>query len=408
MGIPFECDLCHFRNITKRDPELTNPKDGHTLMCIRRANLDACWSRATRTVRANLNRVVADTRSAEFSLELYDYLPHLGWPEIEDRVGMAIALVTLNASLRPGKYANHLQYDSMRKTPTWFGSAHSAGTAYMVDTLYAQDEKKVHATSCVTAGEWFVRFKLGAKLRMGQIKKQNEAFTPTIVHCLDKIAQDMWQSSEDDDEKKKLEELMSYILIEFCACLRGEEVPLLSLQGLLTFWQETTTSEVPYVMLTLRGKFKGEGDLRWHCIPIPCQTRTGLPVLKWIRRMIRRLVVEEERTTGWAFADLNGKQRRMGHYDPLLVDMMDKVKTHFPGAVNPVTDVNDFSLWRSGRRGAITEATNQGVDQHTIDLMGRWRKKEKARGTEPGLPMRQVYTEVKSSVKGMLLFAKSF
>ena len=92
----------------------------------------------------------------------------------------------------------------------------------------------------------------------------------------------------------------------------------------------------------------------------------------------------------------------------MLIDMLDQVKAFFPGVINVVTDVNDFSLWRSGRRGAVTEATNQGVDKNTIDLMGRWRKKEKARGTEPGLPMRQVYTEVKNSVKGMLLFAKRF
>ena len=105
MGIPFECDLCHFRNITKRDPELTSRGDGHTLMVIRRANLDACWSRATRTVRSNLNRIVTDTESADFAFELYEYLPQLGWPKVEDRVGMALALVTLNASLRTGKYA---------------------------------------------------------------------------------------------------------------------------------------------------------------------------------------------------------------------------------------------------------------------------------------------------------------
>eukprot|EP00956_Cyclotella_meneghiniana_P019574 scaffold33694_cov98-Cyclotella_meneghiniana.AAC.1 len=408
MGIPFECDLCHFRNINKRDPELTSSKDGHTLMCIRRANLDACWSRAESTVRSNLNRIVMDTQSAEFTLELYDYLPKLGWSKLEDRVGMAIALVTLNSSLRPGKYAGHLQYGSMRKTPTWFNNVYSAGSQYMSDTLYAQDEKKVHATNCVVAGEWFVRFKLGAKLRMGQIRKQNEAFTPAIIHALDKVAQDVWDNSVDEDELKKVKELMAFVLMETCGCLRGEEVPLLSLQGLLTFWEESTSDETPFIMLTLRGKFKGEGDLRWHCIPIPCQTKSGLPVLKWIRRMVRRLVVDENRTVGWAFADPEGRQRKLGHYDPLLIDMLDKVKTHFPGVINLVTDVNDFSLWRSGRRGAITEATNQGVDQNTIDLMGRWRKREKARGTEPGLPMRQVYTQVKSSVKGMLLFAKSF
>ena len=75
----------------------------------------------------------------------------------------------------------------MRKTPTWYRHAHSAGRGYNVDTLYAQDEKRVHATTCVMSGEWFVRFKLGAKYRMGQIRRQDEAFTSDIIHALDKV-----------------------------------------------------------------------------------------------------------------------------------------------------------------------------------------------------------------------------
>jgi hypothetical protein len=35
MGVPFECDLCHFRNVKKRDPILSDPEDGYTLLCIR-------------------------------------------------------------------------------------------------------------------------------------------------------------------------------------------------------------------------------------------------------------------------------------------------------------------------------------------------------------------------------------
>eukprot|EP00956_Cyclotella_meneghiniana_P045397 scaffold366559_cov146-Cyclotella_meneghiniana.AAC.1 len=201
---------------------------------------------------------------------------------------------------------------------------------------------------------------------------------------------------------------MSYVLIEFCGCLRGEEVPLLSLKGVLEFWEESIKATDPFIMLTLHGRFKGEGELRWHCIPIPTTTRTGLPVLKWIKRMIRRLFIVEGRSKGWMFADSKGARRKMSYYDPLLIDLLDKVKTHFPGVISRATEVDDFSLWRSGRRGAITEAMNQGIPQTVIDLMGRWRVKEKARGTEPGLPMRQVYTQAKSTVAGMLRFAKFF
>ncbi len=35
------------------------------------------------------------------------------------------------------------------------------------------------------------------------------------------------------------------------------------------------------------------------------------------------------------------------------------------------------------------------VDTKVIKLVNHWRKKEAAKGSEPGLPMHQVYTQVK-------------
>ena len=408
MGIPFECDLCHFRNLTHRDPIWGHPRDENMLTNIRGAVLDASWSRATGTVTANLRRIQLDYRAAESMFDIRDPLPHLGNPELRDRVGMGVAITTLHSSLRPGKYSGHLQYDSMRKTPTWFGNVWRSGVAYITDTLYAQDAKRVRATTCPTAGEWFTRFILGAKYRMGQIRKQNEAFTSDIIHAMDKITEELWVVAESEEEKAALEELMLFVLAGFCAGLRGEEVPLISLKGMLEFWQETTNAARPHVMLTLHGRFKGETGVRWHCIPISCRTRTGLPVTKWFRRVLRRRVYLDKRREGWLLADSSGKRRRLKHYEPLLQDVLEKVKIHFPLVIDKVIEIEDFSLWRSMRRGAMTEAANQSIDQHTIDLMGRWRKKEAARGTEPGLPMRQVYTQMKSVYPAMLSFSESF
>jgi hypothetical protein len=50
MGV-FQCDLCHFRNIQKRDPD-SSLQDALMLRCIRRANLDSFWARETATVLA--------------------------------------------------------------------------------------------------------------------------------------------------------------------------------------------------------------------------------------------------------------------------------------------------------------------------------------------------------------------
>jgi len=52
-----QCDLCHFRNIQRRDPMVGNIKDSLSLRCIRRANLAAMWTREPTTVGGNLREV---------------------------------------------------------------------------------------------------------------------------------------------------------------------------------------------------------------------------------------------------------------------------------------------------------------------------------------------------------------
>ncbi|KAL7521108.1 hypothetical protein ACHAWX_005798 [Stephanocyclus meneghinianus] len=243
---------------------------------------------------------------------------------------------------------------------------------------------------------------------MGQIRCQDKAFTLDIFHALDKIAQDLWDNSLDEAEKKRLEELMVYVLMTFCGNLQGEEVPLASLTGMQTLWEDSINSPEPFIMVTLHGRFKGENNLRWHCIPIPKQTQLDLPTLMWFRRIMRRNLVIEKWQNGWLFADEKGHRRKMGHCDPLLVELLEQVKRHFLGEIPAAVDPSDFSLWRSGRQGRTTTALSLGVPQSIIDLMGHWRTQEEKRGTLPGLPMRQVYTQVKNAVSGMLIFAKYF
>jgi hypothetical protein len=50
----FQCDLCHFRNIKKRDPFSSDLRDLRLLCGIRRANLDAFWARIPGTVKSNI------------------------------------------------------------------------------------------------------------------------------------------------------------------------------------------------------------------------------------------------------------------------------------------------------------------------------------------------------------------
>jgi hypothetical protein len=62
--------------------------------------------------------------------------------------------------------------------------------------------------------------------------------------------------------------------------LRGEEVPLQLMDGLLTFWEESWSEQDWFIMLTHPegGCFKGEIDKRWHLVPASNHTWSGLPI----------------------------------------------------------------------------------------------------------------------------------
>ena len=53
MKVPFECELCYYRNMNKQDPVDGCKKDGDTFIGIRRAQLDVFWARESTTVPGN-------------------------------------------------------------------------------------------------------------------------------------------------------------------------------------------------------------------------------------------------------------------------------------------------------------------------------------------------------------------
>ena len=69
-----------------------------------------------------------------------------------------------------------------------------------------------------------------------------------------------------------------------------------------------------------------------------------------------------------------------------------------PSTIKP----ENFSLWHLPRRGAVLETNQRGVDSNVMELVNRWHSKEGAKGLVSNLPMRQVYTEVRSPLSTML------
>ena len=100
------------------------------------------------------------------------------------------------------------------------------------------------------------------------------------------------------------------------------------------------------------------------------------------------------RSNGWLFEQKPGKPAKFGTYQDYFQTLINLARQQDPRLLPSSVETTDFSLWRSLRRGAVLETTNHNVDIKVIELINRWRKKEAVRGSEAGLPMRQVYTQV--------------
>ena len=405
MGVCFECDVCSFRNVNRRDVCWTSEKDLRTLRYIRRVNLDVMWSRSKGTVRATFNRMRKDCQDASEVLSLGHIFPEMGNSEMIDRDGMSLAIILLHTSLRKGSYTDHLQFDTVRKTVSWAWQAWTAIERGEDGTVFASDDKTMHVCESPTRSKWFQRFVLGVKRRMGVIRKQDEAITSEQMKALLEVGEELWKKATTVREKRKIANTITFAVIGFCASLRGEEVPLVSMKGLLTFWEETM--ERGFIMLALRGLFKGENNLKWHLVPVVDVTSSGLRVRRWVHRLVSLRLKEDGVEEGPLFVNDDGKMAKMRDFNSTFQDFIRLAMDRTAGVFSSKVEVEDYNLRRSLRRGSTTQAHNNKTPVATIELINRWRKREAARGAEPGLEMRQVYTQALTAVETTLEYSRN-
>ena len=93
---PFQCDLCHFRNVLGRDPVAGKAEDFRVQVLIRRAILDSFWARESGTVSKNLTTARKAVRIAR-SLGLPPCRPFgpMGPFPLDDTFGMSVAVIML-------------------------------------------------------------------------------------------------------------------------------------------------------------------------------------------------------------------------------------------------------------------------------------------------------------------------
>jgi hypothetical protein len=122
---PFQCELCHFRNIYSRDPSSCVATDQETLKLLRQASLDAFWSRATTMVQGNLTEGKQGRRFAA-QMGLPCLIPEMGPLPLYNSMGMMGAAAVLDGSLDPGCTEQYVQWDTFWGTRSFITIATQA------------------------------------------------------------------------------------------------------------------------------------------------------------------------------------------------------------------------------------------------------------------------------------------
>jgi hypothetical protein len=166
---PFQCDLCHFENCKRRRPIPDNTQDEVALLGIRRANLDALWSRERSTVRSNRlqgKHWISASESAGWS-DLA--LPKRGPFPVEDTFGMQAAVNMLLRSRDVGINSKNIQYETMRKLRSFLSNFVHTTYGGHGDTFMSEDGGGGTISMLPTNSPWFKRFMRGVHKRMGDV-----------------------------------------------------------------------------------------------------------------------------------------------------------------------------------------------------------------------------------------------
>ena len=112
------------------------------------------------------------------------------------------------------------------------------------------------------------------------------------------------------------------------------------------------------------------------------------------------------RRDGYAF--VKGKRRaRISDYDPTFRAYLTRVKAQNGKLFLKNVKIEDYSFWRSLRRGAVVSQLNNNTPGLVVDEINRWRSKKNAGSLEAGLPLRQVYASVRYTMPLKIQYSRN-
>jgi hypothetical protein len=349
--------------------------------------------------RRNLDQLI---RVWDITLGTTPILPSLGPYPSYDCFGVSVAVGMLLKSLNPGKYADYTQFETMRKLHSAYSNLYHAsamGSTSMM--MLGRDTAKTFLSTCPTNSLWFERLCKGCFKRMGQEMHQDLALSMRVLIALTQLLESQWK--ERVDQRETLALVGAFVVIAYGGSLWGIEVFHTDLYGLLKYNSSPLAEgKHRYVLIPLLGSFKNEDGERYHLMPLAFATSN---ISLWVERLVT-LKKAQHQNRGPAFSDKHGRRLSAHWIEMEILDCLHLIQSEQPEVISKEVNVyEEYGISCSFRRGATTQACNQGVAENDINIINHWRQVEGGQGCRPKLRMQDHYSEVRQMVPALLRFS---
>lgn len=406
---PFQCETCHFRNLVGRDIVLSRMEDRLLAITMRRASLDVFWAREPSTVRGTSSGLnIISNKLGLVGVPIDRILPDMGPHPLKDSWGMGVAVSLLLRSLDQGVTEDTVQWGTVRKLRGAFSNVWQASIEGPKSTVIQLDTTKLYVTTCPTNSMWFERFTKGIHKRQGDNIQPDMGISLEQMIALMDMFELEWKSEPSQDMQAEILFSALFMLSTFLGGLRGEEVPLMDLAGMRKYFGEGVRHKrYPHVPLAMLGRFKHDGQERYHYIPISAQGGSSLEIRPWVERMFKYYEARGIRSGRVFRNQATGAPAKQGDYEYAILRRLVDIQEKGDGSIISKTDdvFHLFGTGRSGRRGGTSEAGNLGIAKDVIDANNRWSAEERAKGRSAGGSMLMHYTEIRISVGKLIRFS---
>jgi hypothetical protein len=163
------------------------------------------------------------------------------------------------------------------------------------ETVAVGGKSKMHTTTSPAMGDWYSRFDKGAHKRMGDLTFQDSSWSPELLAEVLGEFEGEWDELEgtvmtNGARRKKEAELIFPALmgeLSYVLGLRGKELPLMDLAGTrINSAKGKLHPKTKHGVVALLGRFKNEIGEKYHLMPVPLETNSGLKPMKWIDRAL--------------------------------------------------------------------------------------------------------------------------